>query len=228
LITLVVAAGEGRRFRDAGYDTPKPLLPMPDGRPMIAWLLDALAPTKLVFVGRREDEPTLQPVLFEWLKGGPSLPGLTRGLHTIWLPNTPSGPLASALEACNALRGHFELVVAYCDVIPRLGVGPFLVSCQHANADAAALCFDSDDPRFGRTPDGKRAVSGLFWFRDAHEFIRRAKGFPLTDEIGIPAVVWATAHVEVVWPISEIYDLGTPSDYESFTRYSNWEKSPHA
>jgi hypothetical protein len=218
MITLLLAAGEGQRFRDAGYATPKPLLPMPDDRPMLAWLLEALVPTRLVFVGREVDREALHPVLLKYLAGGSNLPGLPKRLHTIWTTQTPSGPLASALEACNALGGHSELVVSYCDVIPRPGIGPFLVSCQHSGASAGALCFESNDPRFGRTPSGKHAVSGLFWFRDVSEFIARARGFPLTDEIGIPHIVWASAHIEVVWPESDILDLGTPEAYETFLK----------
>lgn len=216
MITFIMAAGEGRRFRDSGYTIPKPLLPMPDGQPMLAWLLRALAPSKLVIAAREADRELMEPLLQEWVQSGGGKSAITRSLGTIWTAPNPQGPLAGALEACNALRGHSECLISYCDVIPRPGVGPFVMSCRHSEASAGALCFDSPEPRFGRTPSGQHAVSGLFWFRDADEFLERARGFPLGPDIGIPHVVWATKHVEVLWHIDDVIDLGTPEDYSVF------------
>lgn len=54
-------AGLYRRFREAGYTTPKFLLPL-QGRPILAHIVDELAPTNLLLVANRRDEPHAEAI----------------------------------------------------------------------------------------------------------------------------------------------------------------------
>jgi len=54
---IIPAAGEGQRFSKAGYNTPKPFLPLPNGKPMLQEIIDRAQlcnPSEIIVLGRYE------------------------------------------------------------------------------------------------------------------------------------------------------------------------------
>lgn len=56
---IIPAAGEGRRFAQAGYKIPKPFLPLPNDKPMLQEIIDrawTCRPEEVIVLGRAEHE----------------------------------------------------------------------------------------------------------------------------------------------------------------------------
>lgn len=201
--SLILAAGNGDRFTAVGYRWPKPLLPMPDGRPLIAWSTDRLPPSDWIAVVRAGDVARLRPWLGDsWL---------------VALDQVTSGPLASAYAARKWLAG--ELLIVYCDVV--LDCAAFVAAARASGAPHACVTFTSNDPRYGywdgagvveKQVVSDQAVSGAFYFRDAADFVRRAADMPLGA--GIPSLLNAATYCHH----ADVIDVGTPADYEAFMR----------
>lgn len=202
MIALILAGGNGDRFRASGYPMIKPMLPMSDGRPLIAWVDDQLpAQCERIAVVQARDAGDLGP----WLVGA----------RLVELHAPTSGPLESA----HAARGYLasELLIVYCDVL--LDCAAFVDAARGSGAPHACVTFASDDPRFGywmgdRVVEGATesgvAVSGVFWFRDAAAFVERVAAAPAGA--GVVALLDAATYCHAADPI----DLGTPREYEEF------------
>lgn len=198
-MSLILAAGSGSRF--ATYARPKPLLPMPDGRPLIAWVCDRLPDGERVAVVRSQDVSALKSWIGDaWL---------------VALDQATAGPLASAYAAREWL--HDELLIVYCDVL--IDCATFVAVARASKAPHACVTFTSHDPRYGywngrgvveKIVVSDQAVSGAFYFRDAAAFVRRAGIAP--GGVGIPALLTHQTYCHH----AEVVDVGTPADYEAF------------
>lgn len=200
MLTIILAAGNGQRFADAGYPMPKPLLPMPDGRPLIAWVRERL-PNQQAIVARRADQALLAPHIAD--------------MAQFWVDRVTDGPLMSARAARAAIDLRAELLISYCDTFVPDGAAAFIAAARASDAPTAMITFQSTDPRYGYWT-GERviekqvvspwAVSGLFYFRQGATFVQH-----LDSGHDIPELMDAATycyHTNVV-------DVGTPADYEA-------------
>lgn len=207
--TILLMAGSGERFQTAGYTVPKPLLAMPDGRTLLAWVADRLAARHLTTIARESDRITLMPVLRT----------TAPIVNTIWLKAT-TGPLAS-LRAAKLTYGG-PILIAYCDILCD-DVAGFVTAAEASGAPSAVVTFHSTNPRFGYW-DGVRvhekrvvspwAVSGVFWFADGRVFQERAQAIH-DPQAGIPSLLDSNTFCYPVAPDC-LADLGTPADYEAY------------
>jgi NDP-sugar pyrophosphorylase family protein len=103
---LIPMAGQGKRFRRAGYDTYKPFLPI-FGKPMIQHVLDAF-PAHVV---KRvlADRSLLTDDQMAFLEDQPGVI-----VHSI--PSHTLGPAYSILQAREALPLDESFFIAYCDI----------------------------------------------------------------------------------------------------------------
>lgn len=207
---IILAAGNGGRFTHAGYPI-KPMLPMPDGRPLIAWARDTL-PTDATpaFVGRAVDRPPLAP----WLVG----------VQSMWLKVGTPGPLASLWAARKLIDPDAELLIVYCDCVLRGGLDGFVAVMRQRQAQTGVVTFASTDPRFGYwsgtgVAEGQvvsaDAVSGIYYMRRGAALLKAAEAMLTNDPAcGVAAPFdQATARYRAG---AELIDVGTPSDYEAF------------
>lgn len=206
MLSVVLAAGNGQRFQGAGYSAIKPLLPMPDGRPLLAWVRERLPAGRQIIIARRGDMAALAPH--------------TRGMAAVWLAGTTDGPLSSARAVVPHLDMDDELLISYCDTLLPSGADAFVASARTVRAVTAMVVFPSDDPRYGYW-DGQRviekqaaspwAVSGLFYFDQARIFSERAaRDYP--PGAGLPSLMDIATH----YYEADVIDVGTPADYEAF------------
>lgn len=86
-------AGTWRRFREAGYTTPKYLLPL-QGRPILSHIVDELAPSRLLLVANKRDR--------DW-ESAIKEAAPTGALHFI---DDTEGQAATALEAADLAMAH--------------------------------------------------------------------------------------------------------------------------
>lgn len=219
MITLIPLAGASARFRLHGFAQIKALLPMPDGNTMLAHVIMSNEPETLITVAMREDQKAISSAMMHF--------PVRRGFEwkAVWLDVRPDGPLMSILCAAKWLRNKEELVVNYCDCFLPDGIGAFVGHMRDKSdmdgVNAGIVAFKNANPRFShfQVKQGEETLDlcdgGIAWFRHAHEFAKVARRFPLSDSVGLPAVV----HAYKSWTAytgSRYIDLGTPQEYLQF------------
>lgn len=216
MIVVIPAAGASERFGLAGYPMPKPCLPLPGDGTLIERVIVSIPPSKgdrLYVVVQAKFAHALSAPLLTAKLGRPHL-------DMVLTDRLTDGPLASVLAATRHLRGRDELLVHYCDCFLEGGeLAEFVADMRRGNWEAGAVAFASADERFGRTPYGRWAVGGVFWFREAHQFLKHAKRVAHAGA-GVPDVVWSYMQYDVKryapYVASHYVDLGVPKDYESY------------
>lgn len=158
---IIPMAGEGRRFAEAGYDLPKPLIDVA-GKPMIERVIDCLQPAdgaRFVLVSR---------ILL------PNVPA------TVVTLNEATDGAVDTVRRAAPYTGPGPVVVANCDqyVTPGL-VDEFLSAME--GADAGVMVFNSTNPHHSyvkisgglvteiaeKKVISDNAVVGVYWFADS-------------------------------------------------------------
>src|SRR5688500_17290385 len=106
LNVLIPMAGQGKRFRQAGYDTYKPFLPI-FGKPMIQYVLDAFPGhvTKRIIA----DRSLVSDEQLAFLEAQP-------GVVVHFVPSHQLGPAYSIYQARAELPLDEAFFIAYCDI----------------------------------------------------------------------------------------------------------------
>lgn len=173
-LTIVIpAAGNGSRFREAGYDEPKPLIDVV-GKPMLARVMDNLRPDRshrFVVISR------LNPALFR-------LPLGLFDLH-VFLEHDTEGAVQTILETERAIAG--PVLIGNCDQLVDFDVDAFLQYAQ--GYDGALVTFKSHRPHHSyvelhgdrlikriveKEVISNQAVTGVYYFNDGDAFVRAA------------------------------------------------------
>jgi NDP-sugar pyrophosphorylase family protein len=191
-VNLVPLAGAGRRFVEAGYALPKPLIPV-DGVPMILRAAAALPPAdRWIFVCRAEH---LREAHLE-----ATLRGVYPAAVIIGLDEPTEGQACTCLVAADRLDDEDRLTIGACD--NRMDYDPAALDRRWAEgADAVVWTFRhhpavevhpesygwvrcAEDGRvrgvsckvpISNTPMRDHAVIGAFSFRRAADFVRVAR-----------------------------------------------------
>src|SRR5580658_3278220 len=104
---VVPMAGEGRRFQEAGYQLPKPLIPVA-GVPMVARAVQDLpAADRVVFLARSEHLQQY-PLLDELRQHVP-------GCQVVSVPGLTEGQACTVRLAAEYLEPDWPVIVAACD-----------------------------------------------------------------------------------------------------------------
>lgn len=167
---VIPAAGNGQRFKEAGYSEPKPLIPI-QGKPMIARVIDNLRPKKGHF---------FHLVVQEKHKVPQSIFGSSKGIL-----NTLSKPTRGAVETLlYAYIYTGELLLANCDQLVETDVNEFINTSK-----ARIMTFNSTNPHHsyvkiknGLVTDiaekqliSDNAVLGWYYFPDCKQFMEYAE-----------------------------------------------------
>lgn len=226
---VIPMAGRGQRFRDAGFEVPKPLIPL-HGKPLYAWSVESLdiGPSdRLIFLARAEDlvERDLEADI------------RARFAHVetaiVAVDHETAGQAATVLLAEALIDADEPLLIHNADTRFVSDLGDSIAA--RPEACGMITVFRSTEPRysFARTgSDGwveevaeKRAISdlatvGAYWFARGADFVRHARAMIADDErVGgefyvIPVyqrMIAGGARVGVDLA-SEVWGLGTPDE----------------
>ncbi len=143
---------EGRRFAEAGYTFPKPLIEI-DRRPMIELVVDNLRPTEphqFVFVCRKDhvDQYSLMDVLKQ----------ISPGCRVVTMGGPTGGALCSVLLGLQAQDSSKELIVANADQIMIFRSLSFWRMPENVRRMARSSFFPSTHPKWSYVRLGKRLV----------------------------------------------------------------------
>lgn len=129
-------AGEGKRFKDAGYTLPKPLIDI-FGKPMIVRALESLnIEGKYYFIVR--DNEYLKEILF-------AIESVKPKSDFYLVQNTTAGAAVSALKFQNSINHDEELIIANCDQIMNWNSEDALQALR--KYDAGVVTVKSTDPK---------------------------------------------------------------------------------
>ena len=235
MLTIVIPmGGEGRRFAEAGYTFPKPLIEI-DRRPMIELVVDNLRPAephRFVFVCRKDhmDQYALADVLEQ----------VTPGCRVITMGGPTGGALCSVLLGLQADDGPEELIVANADQIIEFSIQQFLNDARSRQSDGSIITFPSTHPKWSyvRLEDGlvvaaaeKRPISahataGLYYFSKVSDFAAAAESMLLKNAALRSEFFVCPVYNEYVLrgkkvtvfpvPREAMHSLGTPEDVERY------------
>ncbi len=247
MTNLVPMAGEGKRFKDVGYSTPKPLITV-SGKPMIIQAANSMPKSdKWIFVCRKEhiDNYKIDQVL----------KGEFPSAQIITVDKTTEGQAATCLLAKDLIDRNEPLFIGACDNGMMWDEKKWNELISDKSIDAVVWAFtkqpnlvvnpkawgwlDVDENNvikrvsvkvpISEDPFNDQAVIGSFWFRTGQLFIDAAeelirKNIRVNNEFyvdSIPNVLMENGKKVVTFVVDKYIGWGTPNDLKT---YEYWEK----
>ena len=181
---VIPMAGRGSRFANAGYTTPKPLIPL-GGKPMIQWVIENIRP-------RRPHRFTFI-CLAEHLQMYPEVPAELRrlcpGCEIVPVSAVTEGAACTVLLARELIDSNDPLMIANSDQLVELDINDYLARGDGVGVSGLIMTFWSDHPKWSycrMRPDDtveevveKKVVSneatvGIYNFRRGADYVRAA------------------------------------------------------
>ena len=244
---IIPMSGVGKRFIDAGYDDPKPLIII-DGKPIIQHVVELFpGESKFTFICNQTHLNTtnMREVLTNIAPQG----------EVVCIPNHKKGPVFAVAQILASLDDDEEVIVNYCDFGTYWDYEDFLKHTRDRNADGAIPAYKRFHPHMlGSTNyafmrDEKQwmleikekepftdnrmnefASNGTYYFKKG-QYIK--KYFPLLMEKDIN--LNGEYYVSLIYNLLiedklsvSIYDIehmlqwGTPQDVEEYKAWSDY------
>jgi NDP-sugar pyrophosphorylase family protein len=183
LRVVIPAAGEGSRFRKAGYAFPKPFIRVL-GRPMIDHVIENVAPSNAtVNILLRRDHAIAEEEVVRDLRA--------RGHIIHEVEKLTEGTACTILLARQAFDDDKPLLIANSDQFVDFSVEAFVRDCIDRNLDGSILVFrdTNRDPKWSfaridehglvlevaeKKPISDLATVGIYLFRRGSDFVRGA------------------------------------------------------
>jgi dTDP-glucose pyrophosphorylase len=238
MISIVVPmAGRGSRFLQAGYDTPKPLIPI-HGVPMIRVVIENIRPSsphRFVFICQAEAVARydLHRRLDAWAPGS----------AVIELDYVTQGAACTVLTAEQYIDRDRPLMIANSDQYVDIAIDDYLAEMDRAQLDGLIMTMDADDPKWSfaalderglvtrvveKQPISRHATVGVYTYRRAGDFLDGARNMiaqdlrvngefyvaPVYDQMiaqGARVGIYSVGAVD-----AGMYGLGIPADLERF------------
>jgi NDP-sugar pyrophosphorylase family protein len=235
---VIPMAGRGSRFANAGYTTPKPLIPL-GGRPMIEWVIENIRP--------RRAHRFIFLCLAEHLRDYPEVPAallrLCPGCEIAPVKAVTEGAACTVLLARKFIDSGDPLMIANSDQLVELDINDYLAAGDAEGVGGLIMTFWSDHPKWSYCrlrPDGsasevveKQVVSneatvGIYNFRAGRDFVRAADAMiaanlRVNNEFYVAPtynqLIAAGARVVTMKTGREgdgMHGVGTPEDMERF------------
>lgn len=238
MLTIVIPmAGRGSRFADAGYELPKPLIPI-HGVPMIEVVVRNLAPSgeaRFVFLCQAEHLRTY--AFAERLRDA------APGCEIVTVDRVTEGAACTVLLAEHAIDADDVLVIANSDQWVDRTMDDHLEVLRDEALDGLIMTMTADDPKWSfvrldnrrlvtevveKVPISDEATVGIYVFARGGDFIRAAKAMIAADERVNGEFYVAPVYNRLIGEGARIgidnvgtdgdgmYGIGIPADYERF------------
>lgn len=230
-------AGRGSRFASAGFDVPKPLIPV-HGIPMIRWVIKNLTPRvdhKFVFVAQAQHVETYNFLeeLHDWAPGA----------SVIQLNGITTGAAATVLAAKSIIDNDEPLLIANSDQWVKADIGEFLAFLGDQDIDGSIMTMKATDPKWSYAEIGSTgqvtrvvekevistdATTGIYGFKRGRDFVKFAdqmisENFTVNGEHYVaPVYNWMIRVGKKISTYSigseanEMFGLGVPEDLRLF------------
>jgi len=232
---LVPMAGEGKRFKEAGYTFPKPLIEVRN-KMMIEWALKC-APR-----GREDRYIFLVQPGFPWKN---VLSKFVHNLKVIEVTELTRGALCTCLLAKDLINTEEELFILNSDQYVVWTPGGFMMAIYEKDYDGGIVLFKSVHPKWSyvtiengdevyqritgvaeKNPISDNATCGLYYFRHGKDFVTAGEDMVLTNQMFNNEFYVCPVYNSLIMEGKKImpyfcqsmYGLGTPEDLDAFNR----------
>lgn len=226
---LIPCAGRSRRFVDAGYTTPKALLPV---------TVDGASLSMAQTASRRATYPYqrlygVDPEHIELFRDALPLDATVVPAQRRLLGQ--SGTILDLALECNADE---DVLVLNCDVFHDVDIDRFIQMAKLEDTDCLVSIFESRNPAYSyingypsfemameKMVISSYALSGMYYFRTARALAKAideqiASGSTVRGEMYISQAFQYITGEKTTWlyDADYIHDLGTPELYEKFNK----------
>ena len=230
---LIPMAGEGSRFKLAGYTFPKPLIDI-NGKSMIQRVVENLNfDAHYIFLVREEHIKQYSGLV-------DTLSRITNGKNTIIVvDNLTEGAACTALLAEKIINNDDELLIANSDQYIEYCYQNFHILKNLTNSDGIIFTFNDTHPKWSfvktnfngyivevaeKKPISNIATCGIYWYRHGHDFVKYAnsmikKNIRINNEFYIAPVyneMILDKKLLIPFYVNKMHGLGTPEDLEKF------------
>ena len=180
---IIPAAGEGSRFKNAGWKKPKPFIDV-DGRAMLHRVIDNVTPNggKVAILLRKDHIDSNVSSTYKMQE---------LGCEIVFVPKLTEGTACTVLLARRLFDNNQPLIVANSDQLVEFNVNLFIKDCLSRGLDGSILVFrdTSMDPKWSyvkldstglvievaeKRPISDLATVGIYFFAKGRDFTAAA------------------------------------------------------
>jgi dTDP-glucose pyrophosphorylase len=230
---LVLCAGNGSRFADAGYELPKPLIDV-GGESMLSRVYRTNSQNrrfKHYFAVRTEH--------IEKYQIDRHIRSFCGDSQFIEVDRPTEGACCTALLAKEFINNHDELIIYNSDQLVNFNPNKFRSHMDHTNSDIGILTFRNNSPKWSfcelgedgyvkrvveKEPISDVATCGWYWWRRGSDFVRSAEQMIANNDRTkgefylVPSIGYLIAEGKKVstFDVDEMIGLGTPLDLHNY------------
>lgn len=236
---VIPMAGRGKRWKDAGYIFPKPLVEI-NNVPMIQLVLENLnLQGNYIFICLKEHT---EKYALEQL-----LNNLVPGCRIVYVNQVTEGAASTILLAKKYIDNDDPIIIANCDQWLNWSSSDFVNFIDKRNPDGVIVTFTSMHPKNSfvkldeegkivevaeKKPISNHANAGVFYYRSGTEFVKAIesmimKNIRINNEFYLsPAYNELNLKEKKVYPyhVSQVKSMGTPEEMDNSWKTS-WNKS---
>ena len=228
---LIPMAGRGKRFEDAGYSFPKPLIDI-NGKTMIQIIIENLnfSAEHILICQKEHYEKYVLKELLDLI---------TPNCKIIQVSEITEGAACTALLSKESINNDEELIIANSDQWVNWNNQHFLSFLRDNDADGGIVTFYYTHPKWSfvklddegkvtivaeKKPISNIATVGIYYFKKGKYFVEAAeqmigKNIRTNNEFYIAPVYneMIQSNKKILnYPIAEMRGLGTPEDLSKF------------
>ena len=230
---LIPMAGAGKRFLDAGYMFPKPLIEI-DNKPMIQIVIESLnLDANYIFIIQKDHQKKFN------IKSVLNI--LKPNCKIIELDHLTEGAACTTLLAKKFINNSDPLIIANSDQYIEWNTSKVLYDFNSKNLDGAILTFESIHPKWSyakcdkdnfvtevaeKKVISKNATVGVYYWKRGSDYVSSAekmikKNIRINNEFYVCPVYneFLSKNKKVkIHNVNKMFGLGTPEDLENFIR----------
>lgn len=238
---VIPMAGQGYRFKEAGYAFPKPLIDI-RGKTMIEVVIGNLKPSvkyEFIFVCQRDHYEKFD--LYNIFKNATG-----NRFEVVQLNGQTEGAACTVLSAMEYINDDNDVLVANSDQFIETKIDSFVEKARQTGVDGLIMTFQSSHPKwsYARTDDSgrvtevaekkvisKQATVGIYHFRRGSDFVNALQSMirknirhnnefylcPVYNELILSGNRIFTDEI----PAHNMHGLGTPEDLNQFFQKLN-------
>ena len=245
---IIPMSGIGKRFVDAGYTVPKPLIEV-EGRPIIHHIID-------LFPGESEFYFICNSLHLKTTKMREILLQKVPNAHIYSVnANNRRGPVDAVLQIQNCIQDDEEVIVSYCDYGTVWKYSEFLKEMRDLNADGGIAAYKGFHPHmlrgdnyafmkdnrkwlmdiqekkaFSNDKMSEYASNGTYYFRTG-EILKKYFHLLMTNRMDIKGEYYVSLVYKLmvqdrlkvrIFEIQKMLQWGTPQDLEEYLQWSTY------
>lgn len=230
---LIPAAGEGKRFSNAGYELPKYLLES-FNKTNIQHVVDSLnIEANYIFLVKKEH---IEKYQLKYL-----LSGFIKNFKILPVDSLTEGAASTTLIAEDLINNKNPLIIANSDQFIEWNSADTLYKFTKLNVDGGILTFKSHDAKWSYAKINNKnkvievaekrvisnhATAGVYYFKQGLQYVKYAKqmikkNIRVNNEFYVCPIfnefILDKKNI-IIAPIKKMWSLGTPEDYENFKK----------